>query len=116
MCGVKSNTQRDAVVPGVKDNKEIPDSLGEDTIKECGNCCTISWGSDNEHTSGASDFSVGVTKNEHSWENEKLLYSKNFRGRNLSQNRENRRFLGENFRGSMIEWDACAHVHLHARL
>ena len=36
----------------------------------------------------------------------------NFRGIKLSRKCENRRFCGENFRGSTIGWDACAHVHL----
>ena len=66
MCEVKSNAQRDAMVPGVQDNWGMADSLGEDITKECSNCQTISWGSDNEHTSGAGDFSVGVTQNKHS--------------------------------------------------
>ena len=66
MCKVKSNAQRDAMVPGVQDNWGIADSLGEDITKECSNCQTISWGSDNEHTSGAGDFSIGVTQSKHS--------------------------------------------------
>ena len=36
----------------------------------------------------------------------------NFRGIKLSRKCENRRFCGENFRGSTVGWDACAHVHL----
>ena len=36
----------------------------------------------------------------------------NFRGIKLSRKCENRRFRGENFRGSTVGWDACAHVHL----
>ena len=33
-------------------------------------------------------------------------------GIKLSRKCENRRFRGENFRGSTVGWDACAHIHL----